>query len=201
MQEFLFKELRKILLAMFRKDFIGIFHGSISAKIEHNRFFINKKDTIFDDIKPNDFIELRSKKDYRWNEASLDSLIHLSIYTNINEAKYIFYAMPPFTTAYSLDHKIIAPKDYFGAKILGKIPVYDPKQFDDWYERADVEIYRYLKKTNSEIIVIKGYGIYAYDRDIFQLAKKIAILENSSKLLYYSDEYQHELKQKKLMSW
>ncbi len=190
MQKYLLEDLKHVSLSMFRKDFIGIFHGSLSAKIEQNKFFINKKDAIFDDVKDNDFIELNSNKDYRWKEASLDSDIHLHIYQNINEAKYICYAMPPFLTAYSLVHNKIKPKDYFGATKLGTIKVYDPKQYEDWYERADIEIYRHMIEKKTNLVVVKGYGVYAYDRDILQLAKTIALLENSCKLLYYSHEFE-----------
>jgi len=187
--KYLLNDLKHVSLSMFRKDFIGIFHGSLSARIEQNKFFINKKDTIFDDVKDDDFLELYSKKDYRWNEASLDAYIHLNIYQNINEAKYICYAMPPFLTAYSLVHEEIIPKDYFGSMKFDSIEVYDPKQFEDWYERADIEIYRYMLEKKTNIMVIKGYGIYVYDRDMLQLAKTIALLENSCKLLYYSHEF------------
>ena len=189
MQKHLHEELSHISLSMFRKNFIGIFHGSLSARVELNKFIINKKDTIFDDVHTKDFIELHSKKDYRWREASLDADIHLHIYNNIHEAKYICYAMPPFVTAYALVHDKIIPRDYFGAKEFDMISVYDPKQFEDWYERADVEIYRYMREKKTNIMVIKGYGIYAYDRDINQLAKTIALLENSCKLLYYAHEF------------
>ena len=189
MHKYLLNDLKHVSLSMFRKDFIGIFHGSLSARIEQNKFFINKKDTIFDDVKDDDFLELYSKKDYRWNEASLDAYIHLNIYQNINEAKYICYAMPPFLTAYSLVHEEIIPKDYFGSMKFDSIEVYDPKQFEDWYERADIEIYRYMLEKKTNIMVIKGYGIYVYDRDMLQLAKTIALLENSCKLLYYSHEF------------
>jgi len=97
--------------------------------------------------------------------------------------------MPPFATSYSLVHDTIIPKDYFGAMKFGSLDVYNPKQFEDWYERADIEIYRYFKEKKTNIAIIKGYGLYAYDRDISQLAKNIAILENSCKLLYYSHEF------------
>lgn len=189
MQSYLLEELKHVSLSMFRKDFLGIFHGSLSAKLEHNIFIINKKDTIFDDVKESDFIELYTKKDYRWKEASMDADIHLNIYKNINDAKYICYAMPPFVTSYSLIHDTIVPKDYFGAMNFNSIEVYDPKQFEDWYERADIEIYRYMKENNTNVMVIKGYGVYAYDRDILQLAKTIALLENSCKLLYRAHKY------------
>lgn len=42
-----------------------------------------------------DLIILTSQKDYRWNEASIDSYTHYNIYKNIYEAKYVCYAMPP----------------------------------------------------------------------------------------------------------
>jgi len=168
---------------MFRKDFFGIFHGSISAKTESNRFLINTKEAIFDDINENSLIELYYKKDYRWNQASIDSNIHFSIYSQISEAKYISFTMPPFTTAYSLEHNIIIPKDYFGYKEIGSLRIFDPKQFDDWYDRANSEIAYYFQTNKTNIIVIKGYGVYAFNRDLHEMAKQLAILEKSCRLL------------------
>jgi len=189
-EDYLANQLKEISLSMFRKNFFGIFHGSISARVEYNRFIINKKDAIFDGIKTSDLIELYSKKDYRWNEASMDASIHLNIYKNIPEAKYICYAMPPFVTAYSLTHGAIVPRDYFGAMQFGHMQVYDPRQFEDWYERADVEIYRHMKEHKINTMIIKGYGVYAYERDIHQIAKNIAVLENSCKLLHRASEHE-----------
>lgn len=157
-------QIKKVSLSMFRKNFFGVFHGSISSRIEGNQFLINKQNAIFDDICDDDLVLLSSKKDYRWNEASLDADIHLNIYKNINEAKYVCYAMPHYTTAYSLAHSTIAPMDYFGYMKFGEINVYNPKQFDDWYERAQTEIYRYMIEQKTNIMVIKGYGVYAFAR-------------------------------------
>jgi L-fuculose-phosphate aldolase len=186
LEQHLVNELKAVSLSMFRKDFLGIYHGSLSAKIENDAFIINKSSSIFDELTDNDFVELKSEKNYRWNEASKDSNIHLSIYDNISEAKYVCYAMPPFTTAYSINHTVIQPQDYFGATILGDLEIYDPKDFNTWYDRASSEIYQYFKKSNKNIIVIKGYGIYACHRDLHNLVKDIAILENSAKLLHFS---------------
>lgn len=168
---------------MFRKDFFGIFHGSLSAKTESNRFLINTKEAVFDDINEHNLIELYFKKDYRWNRASIDSKIHFSIYSQISEAKFVCFTMPPFTTAYSLEHNIISPKDYFGSIEIGSIGIVDPKQFDDWYDRAQSEIAYYFQIKKTNIMVIRGYGVYAYSRDIHEMAKKLAILEKSCRLL------------------
>lgn len=40
-------------------------------------------------------------------------------------------------TSYSLNNSAIVPKDYLQRYInFNNIEIYDPKQFDDWYERA-----------------------------------------------------------------
>ncbi len=182
-RENLKKKLSSLALSMFRKDFFGIYHGSISAKTESNRFIINTKETVFDTIQEDNLIELFYKIDYRWNQASIDSKIHYSIYSQISEAKFICFTMPPYTTAYSLDHNIISPKDYFGDQELGSIEIVDPKKFDDWYDRAQSEIAYYFQTKKTNIMVIRGYGVYSFNRDIHEMAKRLAILERSCRLL------------------
>ncbi len=176
-------QLSTLSLSMFRKDFFGIYHGSISAKTQSNRFLINTKEAVFDALGEKSLIELYFKKDYRWNRASIDSNIHFSIYSQISDAKYISFTMPPFTTAYSLEHNIISPRDYFGYKELGSIEIVDPKQFEDWYDRAQSEIAYYFQTNKTDIMIIRGYGVYAFNRDLHLMAKKLAILEKSCRLL------------------
>ena len=182
-RQLLKEKLSTLALSMFRKDFFGIYHGSLSAKTESNRFIINTKEAVFDALNDESLIELYFKKDYRWNQASIDSKIHFSIYSQISDAKFISFSMPPFTTAYSLEHNTITPKDYFGFKELGSIEVVDPKQFEDWYERAQSEIAYYFQTKTTNMMVIRGYGVYSFNRDIHEMAKKLAILEKSCRLL------------------
>ncbi len=176
-------QLSTLSLSMFRKDFFGIYHGSLSVKTESNRFIINTKEAVFDALDENSLIELYFKKDYRWNQASIDAKIHFSIYSQISDAKFVSFTMPPFTTAYSLEHNIITPKDYFGYKELGSIEIFDPKKFENWYDRAQSEIAYYFQTNKTNIIIIRGYGVYAFNRDLHEMAKKLAVLEKSCKLL------------------
>ena len=180
-------QLSTLALSMFRKDFFGIYHGSLSAKTESNRFIINTQEAIFDDINNKNLIELYFKKDYRWHEASIDANIHYSVYSQISDAKFISFTMPPYTTAYSLEHNIITPKDYFGYKTFGDIEIFDPKQFDDWYERAQSEIAYYFQSQKTDIMIIRGYGVYTFNRDLHEMAKRLAILEKSCKILMMED--------------
>ncbi len=176
-------KLSSLALSMFRKDFFGIYHGSLSAKTESSRFIINTKEAVFDAIDEHSLIELYFKKDYRWNQASIDANIHHSIYSQITEAKFICFTMPQFTTAYSLNHNLIVPKDYFGYQEIGSIEIIDPKQFEDWYDRAQSEITHYFQTNKTNIMVIRGYGVYTYSRDMHEMAKQLAILEKSCRLL------------------
>ena len=180
-------QISSLALSMFRKDFFGIYHGSISARVESNLFIINNKEAIFDDLGAHSLVELYFNKDYRWKNASMDSEIHKGIYQQNSDAKFITFTMPPFTTAYSLTHDIILPKDYFGTQEIGNIPVYDPKGFDDWYDRAVSAIAQYFSHNNTNLIIIRGYGVYAFNRDLHEMAKQLAVLEKSCRLLMLND--------------
>ncbi|NPA73268.1 MAG: hypothetical protein GXO12_00995 [Epsilonproteobacteria bacterium] len=183
MESYLIKELSDISLSMFRKNFFGIFYGSISAKSEIDKFIINKKDVLFDKIDKDSLIELYYTKDYRWNEADRDADIHLQIYKNIDEAKYISFTMPPYTVACSLKYDKIIPKDYFGLEMIKEIEIYDPKDFQNWSKKSIYEIPNYLKKNDKKYMVIKGYGIFIYDRDLQNMANTLSVIENSCKIL------------------
>ncbi len=180
----LIEEIRHISLSMFNKNFFGVYHGSISARVIKNTFLINKKSIILDEVNREALIELDClQKDYRWNSASSDSEIHEHIYRLISSAKYISYTMPPYATAYSLKHSKVSPQDYFGKKLLGEVLIYDPKNLNDWLDRAPYEIPKAFEEYNTNLLLIKGFGVIAYDRDIVEMAKKISILENSCRLL------------------
>jgi len=180
----LLEEIQSVSLSMFRKNFLGVYHGSISARISSNTFIINKKEAIFDEISEDSLMQLDVlKRDYRWHISSMDSTIHEQIYQEMSQAKYISYTMPPYATAYSLSHAKLSPRDYFGDLHVGEIMIYDPGSFHDWYDRAPYEISHFFKTSQCQMMLIKGYGLFTYDRDITEMAKKIALLENSARLL------------------
>ncbi len=185
MDKLLIENIKHISNSMFQKNYFGVFHGSISARTSIHSFIINKKEIILDEIEERSFIELNCSKDrdYRWNEASADVNIHEKIYRALPNAKYISYTMPPYATAYSLYHTQLIPKDYYGHQILKNITIYDPKNFNDWHKRASNEITSFFENSNEHLLLIKGFGLISYDRDLTEMVKKVAILENSCKLL------------------
>jgi L-fuculose-phosphate aldolase len=91
--------------------------------------------------------------------------------------------MPNYTTAYTFEHDNIQFEDFFGKTTFGNLKVYDPGDFSTWYQRNALEVTKYLKESSNNVMIVKGVGTYVYDRDVHQLVKKIAILENSCRLL------------------
>ncbi len=183
----LVEEIRHVSLSMFRKNFLGVYHGSISARVDAESFLINKRNAIFDEMTSESLIRIESHRpDYRQSIASIDTPIHEEIYGQIPQAKYIAYAMPPYATAYTLTHDAFVPEDYFGYQLGGEMQVIDPGQFEDWYARAPHEIAGYFHTHAGHIMLIRGYGIYVHDRDLVEMARRIAILENSARLLMLS---------------
>lgn len=187
MDKHLIEDITHISLSLFDKNFFSVYHGSISARITTSAFIINSRDTILNEVTEDSLVRLDcQKRDYRWNLASIDVHIHENIYETIPNAKYISYTMPPYATAYSLKHGKVSPADYYGKKVLGEVIIYDPKNIDNWLERAPFEIPQFFQKYDTNLLLIKGFGLIAYDRDITEMAKKISILENSCRLLALS---------------
>jgi L-fuculose-phosphate aldolase len=187
MDRHLIEDIQHISHSLFEKNFFGVYHGSISARITVNGFIINSKDTILNEVTEESLVRLDcQKRDYRWSMANSDVHIHEHIYESIPNAKYVCYTMPPYATAYSLKHGKVLPQDYYGKRLLGEVIIYDPKSFEDWIERAPYEISRFFQKHDTHLLLIKGFGLFSYDRDITEMAKKIAVLENSCRLLALS---------------
>ncbi len=187
MDKHIIDDIKRVSLSMFNKNFFSVFHGSISARISASGFIINSKDTILNAVTQESLVKLDyQKRDYRWNMANADVHIHERIYETIPNAKYVCYTMPPYATAYSLKHGKVLPQDYYGKQVLGETIVYDPKLIEDWMERAPYEIPQFFQKYDSHLLLIKGFGLISYDRDIIEMAKKVSILENSCRLLALS---------------
>jgi len=190
MDQYLFDEIKHISNSMFGKNYFGVFHGSISARTTIHSFIINKKGSILDQVERESFIHLNytRAKDYRWKEASPDVHIHEEIYKHFPNAKYISYTMPPYATAYSLNHDFVVPADYYGNRLLSQLTVYDPKNFKDWHRRAPHEIKNFFQENKEHLLLIRGFGLISYDRDLTEMVKKVAILENSCRLLIINEK-------------
>lgn len=177
------QELIKFSKSMSAKDILGSFHGSISAKFNTSEFIINKKNADLSSIDESDLLELFFLKDYSWKDASIDASIHTNIYKNIPDAKFFIIAYPLYTNSYALHHSHIEPLDYHGFREFNGIKIIDPKNYEDWSERASSEILQHFLHNNTSIVIIRGYGVCIYDRELSSITKRLSILEYSCKLL------------------
>ncbi|WP_257937737.1 class II aldolase and adducin N-terminal domain-containing protein [Campylobacter lari] len=186
-KENIISQIKILSTSMFKKNFFGICHGSVSAKLSQGSFIINKNNAFLNQLDEKNLSILKFAKDYSWDEASSDSEIHKSIYENIPEAKFICFACPTYTLSMSLNHDFITPQDYFGEIFLEEIRVYNPKSYEDWEDRSQTEIYRSMLEQKQNFVVVKGYGIFAYGRTSYELGKIIDLIENSCKIIHLAE--------------
>ena len=86
----LIEDIKHVSLSLFNKNFFGVYHCSISARVSSSRFIINSKDTILDELTEDSLVKLDcQKRDYRWSMANSDVHIHEHIYETIPNAKYV----------------------------------------------------------------------------------------------------------------
>ena len=180
-------QITKVSRCMFNAGLFGIFHGSISGRISQEKFVVNRRNAILDSVDESALILLDINYDYRYNDASMDAYIHAGIYESFSEAKFIVFAAPPAVIAFSLKNTTLNPSDYFGFIGLSQsVPILDPKDYETWEERANVDIVRFLKQSQQEFVIIRGYGIYAFGRDLTYVAKLIALIEHSCHIITLS---------------
>ena len=179
MKEKIKKEYEIVLETLFQKGLFHTYQTSFSVRTENDRFIINKKDAVFSET--DIFTEIHYKKDLSWQEASLDANIHSYIYQKVSTAKCIAHIFPVNLVTYSLYHHQFKPLDYFGVSVIGKKEIYEIEEYDNLMEELASIIYPRIKTEN--IFIIKGYGVYIFDRDLKELAKKASIIENSAKIL------------------
>jgi len=184
------KLLSSISKMLFDSSLFGLYDGSISSKRDHNDIVINKKECFYANVNIDRFCELNiDEKNYNWRLASINANLHLDIYNNFHEAKYIITSMPQYISALSFLVDEIIPKDYYGIQYFGKVKVYVPDDLCNWHKNARSTIVKYFNDSKHNIVVIRGIGFYAYDRDLYKLIKTISVLEDSCRVLLQTNDY------------
>lgn len=166
---------------LFEKNFLNLGLGSISLKLQADKMLINKKNRhiLEDDFFKSVYI---LKKDMSWQEITSDAKIHSKIYEMISSTKAIANIFPINTITFSqTNHNILKPIDFLGQSILDKIPIIEIKNEKNWIENQELIIAK--KLLNTDIVIIKGYGVFIKSRDIREILKKAIILENSASIL------------------
>jgi len=182
-KKYLKEKLEKVACSLYDKDLLGIHLGSISFRSESAKFVINKREAFFNQLDSDSMIELHFQTDYRYNQASKDATIHQQIYHNFLDAKFVLFVSSAAIITYTLKHDILYPKDFFAKSEFGILEIYDIGDTKSWKQRKNGEIMNYFKEQDKKIMLIRGYGVYIYGRDIYEMVRKIEILERSCKVL------------------
>ena len=182
-KKYLNEKIKKVAYSLYDKDLFGIRLGSISFRSEGAKLVINKSDAFFNQLDDDSIIELHFQPDYRYNQASKDATIHQQIYHNFLDAKFVLLVPSATIIAYTLKHDILYPKDFFAKSEFGILEIYDIGDIKSWKQRKNGEIINYFKEHDKKMMLIRGYGVYIYGRDIYEMVRKIEILERSCKVL------------------
>jgi L-fuculose-phosphate aldolase len=169
---------------LFNKNFLSIGIGSISLKLKADQMIINKKNKHFSE---EDFFKRLHilREDMAWEEASEDVKIHSQIYKENSNIKAVAHIISINVLTFAeIHHSSLNPIDFIGKKHLGKIPIIEVGNLQEWEENKEFIIAKNLKKAN--VLIIKGIGIYIQTRDIREIIKTAVILDNSASILLNS---------------
>jgi len=169
---------------LFRQNFLNIGLGSLSLKIKADQMLINKKNKHYLE---EDFIKNVHilHENMAWEEASEDVKIHAEIYKLHSNTKAIAHIFPPNTMTFAeIHHLFLNPLDFTGKKYLNKIPIIEIGNIKEWEENKEFIIAKNL--TENNIVIIKGFGVFIKTRDIREIIKLAAVMENSAFILLNS---------------
>jgi L-fuculose-phosphate aldolase len=169
---------------LFEKSFLNIGIGSISIKLKTNSMIINKKNR--HPLEKDFALKVHIlNKSLAWEEASEDIKIHAKIYETYSNTKAIGVIFPLNIMTFAQEHhKSFSPIDYIGKKKLGKIPIIEINNINEWEDNKDFIISKNLKE--NDILIVNGFGTIIKSRDIREIIQKAIILENSAYILLNS---------------
>lgn len=168
---------------LYDRNFIGLYHGAISARNTEQSFIINSKNAFLNSLTKENLIELDFNPSKVWENANNQANIHAKIYNKIHSAKFISSIFATSIITASLVFDEIEPIDYFGQELYKKIPIYDPKSFRDWDTRAPHELSQYFKNSQEQIAIVKGVGLYCVNRDLDNMIRNIAVINKACEVL------------------
>ncbi|WP_456456302.1 class II aldolase/adducin family protein [Thermovibrio sp.] len=157
--------------------------GNLSCRVG-DYIVIKRSGKSFALLKPEDFVITTIDENPQLDKyASLELLVHRSIYRELNDIKAVLHAHSPFTVACSLVYDEIEPLDSESSLLFGgNVPVLSAKEVVSSKEVAE-KIPSLLKKC--PVCVVKGHGPFAVGETIEEALKYLSALENSCKILTY----------------
>ncbi len=111
--------------------------------------------------------------------ASLDANLHAAVYRLNPQAGAVLHSHGPNAIALTLNAPVFEPQDFEGRAYFPCVPVL-PIEYDRYLEQAPQSVADALR--SHRVVIVRGHGLYAADRDLNLAYKWLSALEHSAKI-------------------
>ena len=161
--------------------------GNISVRLGNN-IMIKPSGVSYDKLKPADFVIVSISNNKVINgilKPSTDTQSHIEIYKNLPKVNSIIHTHSPYATAFAVAGKSIpcymtSIADEFG----GDIPI--GKMVDIGDDKIGLEFARVYKKFRSDVVLMKGHGVFAASDSLKACLKHVISVEEIAKTIHFS---------------
>ncbi len=176
---------------LFKLGLIGSHSGNIST-IFNGKIYITRSGSQLGFLTSKDIVSFPITKSKPPSSASVETIVHVSIYRNTN-ATNIIHVHPPHLITLSLHYDKIIPIDAEGKYYLPMIPVFEAKNPIGSEEVADIAG-REMKKF--PLIVIKSHGIFVKGKSWDEVLNIASVAEKSATIIFLNDFLESTLQKK-----
>jgi len=158
-------------------------HSGNGSVREQDNYCITKTGACADTIKTDELVHCAINSPPT-NGASLDALIHQTIYQTDNKYNAILHAHNPYTIALSLSCSVFQPVDFEGKLYFGDLRIIecDEKNYHDVMPKTISECLQ-----TQPVAIVKSHGVYAAAENLNLAYKWLCSLEQSAKIKWLSE--------------
>ncbi len=177
----IYREILEVGKLLFEEGLVSARAGNLSRAFGE-KLFITRTGSFTGKLSPEDVIVVPLKGssiiDHR---ASVELLVHREIILRTGK-KAVVHAHPPSGVALSFTREVIKPEDSEGREVLGIVRVLEVRK-----PSASEELAKAVSETlkDSKVVLVRGHGAFAADRDLFKAYSYISTLEHSCKILMW----------------
>tara|TARA_B100000161_G_C33555185_1_gene417487 strand:+ start:2463 stop:3110 length:648 start_codon:yes stop_codon:yes gene_type:complete len=161
--------------------------GNISLRIGKN-IIIKPSGVSYNLLKRSDFVvvSIENNRVIKGTlKPSTDTQSHIEIYKNLPDVNSVIHTHSPYATAFAVAGKPIpcymtSIADEFG----GDIPI--GKMVDIGDDKIGHEFARVYKKFRSDVVLMKGHGVFAASDTLESCLKHVISVEEIAKTIHYS---------------
>lgn len=184
-------KLRKALLSahleLVNNELVKGTSGNISFRMGNN-IIIKPSGVSYNSLKTTDFVivSIANNKIIKGHlKPSTDTQSHIEIYKNLPSVNSIIHTHSPYATAFAvagipIPCYMTSIADEFG----GDIPI--GKMVDIGDEKIGLEFARVYKKFRSDVVLMKGHGVFAASDTLEACLKHVISVEEIAKTIHFS---------------